>query len=605
MKRTAPLLITAFGGFVLIVAFFIPRTEGWGEVAAIWFDILAAIAFILGGGNLMKVHLKKISDRQRGWGYSAVTLISFLAMLYFGLFKVGSKPAPRQEHFGEVFAPLALENIPDSQVAGVEGTIPDRGDGKGIPPSARRQFFAEHGNLRFRGWMRPDQKKDLTGYQDLLEWQCAIENLSKAAQPPAEVKGKLNYYSDHKALSFRGRMTDTQKEILLNLPQANDAWKDAVESLYQQSNVSHSVSFDEVPQGFRMPDGMKDVTYDAAQKTLSITGPMSPGERDKLAAQFPRSRPLDGERRSEFLSRIGRLTDEQRTVFNKFLDGHWSADQLITTLNNAGKVIEKEKTPCEMLAEKSRSVQRIKPKKKEGDDVSLNDAQAALVRAFAADDSITPEALAKQLKAAGPWEDRQAAALSGFLDRTPTVGDRNSRLAVALLRVGPLSTEQREFLTKDYKAQQQWRQTVGKLFVASQTRKYNWSGEYRETGTPFWWLYEYAFKPLTATMFAMLAFYVASAAFRAFRAKNVEAALLLGTAFIILLGRTFAGVLLTSWMPESLAGLRIENMTVTIMTVFNTAGTRAIMIGIALGIASTSLKVLLGVDRSYLGSSED
>jgi hypothetical protein len=46
-------------------------------------------------------------------------------------------------------------------------------------------------------------------------------------------------------------------------------------------------------------------------------------------------------------------------------------------------------------------------------------------------------------------------------------------------------------------------------------------------------------------------------------------------------------------------------MTVTIMTVFNTAGTRAIMIGIALGIASTSLKVLLGVDRSYLGSSEE
>ena len=134
---------------------------------------------------------------------------------------------------------------------------------------------------------------------------------------------------------------------------------------------------------------------------------------------------------------------------------------------------------------------------------------------------------------------------------------------------------------------------------------YVWSGSYREMGTPFWWLYEYAFKPLTATMFAMLAFYVASAAFRAFRAKNTEAILLLGTAFIILLGRTFAGVFLTSWLPESLSGLRIENLTVTIMQVFNTAGNRAIMIGIALGIASTSLKVLLGVDRSYLGGGED
>jgi hypothetical protein len=37
------------------------------------------------------------------------------------------------------------------------------------------------------------------------------------------------------------------------------------------------------------------------------------------------------------------------------------------------------------------------------------------------------------------------------------------------------------------------------------------------------------------------------------------------------------------------------------MAVFNTAGNRAIMIGIALGIVATSLKILIGVDRSYLG----
>jgi hypothetical protein len=40
------------------------------------------------------------------------------------------------------------------------------------------------------------------------------------------------------------------------------------------------------------------------------------------------------------------------------------------------------------------------------------------------------------------------------------------------------------------------------------------------------------------------------------------------------------------------------------MSVFNTAGNRAIMIGIALGIVATSLKVLLGVDRSYLGNDQ-
>jgi hypothetical protein len=137
---------------------------------------------------------------------------------------------------------------------------------------------------------------------------------------------------------------------------------------------------------------------------------------------------------------------------------------------------------------------------------------------------------------------------------------------------------------------------------------YPWSGQYRQLGSPFWFIFQYAFTPLTATMFSLLAFYVASASFRAFRAKNLEASLLLGTAFIVLLGRTFAGVALTNWIDPSVwsglryfTGLRLENLTVYIMSVFNTAGNRAIMIGIALGIVSTSLKVLLGIDRSYLG----
>ena len=151
---------------------------------------------------------------------------------------------------------------------------------------------------------------------------------------------------------------------------------------------------------------------------------------------------------------------------------------------------------------------------------------------------------------------------------------------------------------------------LGKIGVdpSPQFPDYSWSGQYRQIGSPFWYLFQYAFTPLTATMFSLLAFYIASASFRAFRAKNLEASLLLGTAFIILLGRTFAGVALTSWIDpanwsgfEYLTGLRIENLTVYIMSVFNTAGNRAIMIGIALGIVSTSLKVLLAVDRSYLG----
>jgi hypothetical protein len=80
----------------------------------------------------------------------------------------------------------------------------------------------------------------------------------------------------------------------------------------------------------------------------------------------------------------------------------------------------------------------------------------------------------------------------------------------------------------------------------------------------------------------------------------------LGTAFIILLSQTFAGYWLTSWLPSdpqqnAVAWLRMENLKILIMRVFATAGTRAIMIGIALGLASTSIKIMLGQDRSYVG----
>lgn len=144
-----------------------------------------------------------------------------------------------------------------------------------------------------------------------------------------------------------------------------------------------------------------------------------------------------------------------------------------------------------------------------------------------------------------------------------------------------------------------------------------WSGQFDDDGSALGWIYSYLYKPLTATMFALLAFFVASAAFRAFRAKNVEATILLASAFIVLLGRTYTATLLTgwidrvdmsgwpAWLAELVNGLKLEQLALTIFSDIGTGALRAIMIGIALGTVSTSLKVLLGVDRSYLGSDRD
>ena len=153
----------------------------------------------------------------------------------------------------------------------------------------------------------------------------------------------------------------------------------------------------------------------------------------------------------------------------------------------------------------------------------------------------------------------------------------------------------------------QWGVNPPKLYPTN-----SWAGNYIEEGSGLFWIYDNVVYPLTATMFAMLAFYVASAAFRAFRAKNIEATLLLFTAFIVLLGRTYAGVFLTDWVPGFMAmitgmtpehfnTMQLDELTGWIMNAPNKAGNRAITIGIALGVVSYSLKILMGVDRSYLG----
>jgi len=101
--------------------------------------------------------------------------------------------------------------------------------------------------------------------------------------------------------------------------------------------------------------------------------------------------------------------------------------------------------------------------------------------------------------------------------------------------------------------------------------------------------------PMGATMFSLLAFFVASAAFRAFRASNWRATLLLASAFIVMLGRVPIGGMIWKQIPV---------ISEWMMQVPNMAGQRAVMIGAALGVVATSLRMIFGIERSYLGGAD-
>jgi len=112
-----------------------------------------------------------------------------------------------------------------------------------------------------------------------------------------------------------------------------------------------------------------------------------------------------------------------------------------------------------------------------------------------------------------------------------------------------------------------------------------------EPGTVFYWMWWNMHVPMSSTMFSLLAFFVASASYRAFRARNVEAALLLIAGILVMIGRVPLGDMIWSRFPD---------VADWIMNVPNAAGQRAILIGIALGVVSTSLRLLLGIERTYL-----
>ncbi len=104
-------------------------------------------------------------------------------------------------------------------------------------------------------------------------------------------------------------------------------------------------------------------------------------------------------------------------------------------------------------------------------------------------------------------------------------------------------------------------------------------------------IFEFVLQPLEATLFALLALFIATAAFRAFRVHNLETFFFVLFAVIVLLGQVPVSIYLWSELPV------IKDWILNVPTL---AGVRGILLGVALGTIATGLRVLIGADRPYV-----
>ena len=108
-------------------------------------------------------------------------------------------------------------------------------------------------------------------------------------------------------------------------------------------------------------------------------------------------------------------------------------------------------------------------------------------------------------------------------------------------------------------------------------------------------VYEYVLIPIQASLTALLPFFLAFAAYRTLRIRRtvgstLSAVVFLGTAIVVLLGQ--APLFRLSGLDVGLVTAREWIVRVPAM-----AGMRGILLGVALGIVATALRVIIGADR--------
>lgn len=119
-------------------------------------------------------------------------------------------------------------------------------------------------------------------------------------------------------------------------------------------------------------------------------------------------------------------------------------------------------------------------------------------------------------------------------------------------------------------------------------------------------LFDGAYQQMEAAMFSTIAFFILSAAYRAFRIRSIESTVLMGSALILMLSLMGAlDFVWTSGVDHMIAqthivfleNLKISEIASWVKTALQTPSIRAIEFGVGLGSVAMGLRIWLGLER--------
>lgn len=104
------------------------------------------------------------------------------------------------------------------------------------------------------------------------------------------------------------------------------------------------------------------------------------------------------------------------------------------------------------------------------------------------------------------------------------------------------------------------------------------------------WVFTHIYTPLGATLYAITGFYIFSAAYRAFRARNVDAALMLIAGCFVILSNAPVGEVIWSGIPDIGSWFKFTGQI---------PGMRAFALVAAFGMLAYGFRALLGKEKGF------